>query len=545
MSRQERKGKEKAASRKDFLAIAGILSYIGSLIFRIPLIHMIGEKGVGYFGIANELFIVIGCLFAYGLSEATASLVRYRIKREQFKNADRVMRGAVILALAMGGAFSLIFLFAGHAYANHVIQLPLSGLAVSLMAPAIVFYGLTAVLKGYFQGNGSRVPAMHSKLLEIVFMMAGGLLGAGIMHKYGEKVSALLQNEDYAAAYGAMGAVIGLLSASVLCFLHMLLLFFLYHGRVKRQGAKEIQKNQDKGLHIVYMLLGTGLPFALYATAFQILPFLDGGLFIRFSKDTADAAALWGSYYGKYMVIIGIGGAVLSLVGAEPAKRIIFLWDREEYKAAKDKLGIVMLQIALLAVPTAIFTAVLSENLLNLLFKGNNGSPAVWVMWGSIIIIFYAFSSFFSHMLVRMRKMNYVIGYGLISLLAHIITVIVLLGNTDLGIMAVVIGNIVFYAMSAVFGYFLTGRNLQYTQEIRSFAFTLIAAGIAGIIVMLLNRVFSSMLGSTISLVICLPIGILAYLILLVVSKGVRERELENMPGGSLLIRLAKSLRLM
>lgn len=545
MGRQERKGKEKAASRKDYFAITGILAYIGSLIFRIPLLHMIGEKGVGYFSIANELFIVIGCIFAYGLSEATANLVRYRIKREQFKNADKVLHRAAVLALILGGGLSIIFLFAGHSYAKNVIQMPLAGLAVSLMAPAIVFYVLTGVLKGYFQGNGSRVPAIHSKVLETVFMIGGGLIGAGLMHKYGEKVSALLQNEDYAAAYGAMGAVIGLLSASVLCFLHMLLLFFLYHGRVKRQGAREIQKNQDKGFHIVHMLLGTGLSYALFAAVFQLLPFLDGCLFIRLSPNTADTAALWGSFYGKYMVIIGICSALLSLVAVEPSKRIIFLLDREEYKAAKDKLAVIMHQIALLAVPTAIFTAVLAENLLNLLFKGNNSKPAVWVMWGSITIVFYVFSSLFSGMMIRLRKMNYVIGYGLLALLAHVITVILLLGNTDMGIVAVVIGNIIFYVVSAALGFFLICRNLQYVQEVRSIAFTLIAAGIAGLIVMLLNRVFSSMLGSTISLVICLPIGIAAYLVLLIVSKGICERELENMPGGIWLIRLAKVLRLM
>ena len=82
MDGQERRSRDRRSSQKDYYTIVGILFYVGSLIFRIPLFYLIGEKGVGYFGIAYELYIVIGFFFAYGLSEATAVLIRYRIRRE-------------------------------------------------------------------------------------------------------------------------------------------------------------------------------------------------------------------------------------------------------------------------------------------------------------------------------------------------------------------------------------------------------------------------------------------------------------------------------
>lgn len=544
MNKPERK--EKAASRKDSFAIISVLAYVCSLIYRIPLIYIIGEKGISYFSIANELYLLAGCILSYGLSEAVSNLVRYRIRREQFKNADKVLQGALILALAAGGILSLLLVFTGHAIAGEIIKMPLAGMAVSLMAPALVFQMLTGAFKGYFQGNGTRVPAIHSKILETLFMIISGLIGSGLLHQYGEKVSALLQNEDYAAAYGAMGASIGILTASVLCFLHMLLLFFLYHGNAKRQMSRDIQKNQDKVFRIVRMLAGASFPYILYQILVQLPVLLDVTFFFRLSEEAANSVLEWGNYYGKCVVIIGIAGALISLISLEQTRRIAYFAEREEFRTARERLGVLIHQLLLVSVPAAVFIAVFAENFLNLFFKGNNAGTASYVMWGSVIVVLYVFSIFFANMLVRLKRMKYVIGYAAVSLAVHVIAVILLLSNTALSVTAVIIGNIVFYGIMTVAGFLLISRILQYTQEwLKAAAFTIIASGITGLIVMLLNKALISLTGSTISLVICLPVGIIIYMILLIVLRGVTENELKNMALGEIMIRLGRLLHFM
>ena len=100
MDGQERRVKEKRNSRKDYYTVVGILTYIGSLIFRIPLFYIIGEKGVGYYGIVYELYIVITFFFAYGLLEATAALIRYRLKSRNaslsYSVTEHNVRSAVV-----------------------------------------------------------------------------------------------------------------------------------------------------------------------------------------------------------------------------------------------------------------------------------------------------------------------------------------------------------------------------------------------------------------------------------------------------------------
>ncbi len=60
---------------------------------------------------------------------------------------------------------------------------------------------------------------------------------------------------------------------------------------------------------------------------------------------------------------------------------------------------------------------------------------------------------------------------------------------------------------------------------------------------MLLNKVFTPMLGAAVSMIICLLTAIIVYLVLLVVTRAFDEGELEEMAGGRILIRLMGMLR--
>ena len=136
--------------------------------------------------------------------------------------------------------------------------------------------------------------------------------------------------------------------------------------------------------------------------------------------------------------------------------------------------------------------------------------------------------------------------YGGIAFAAAIILIYILLTSTGLGILSLVIGSIVFYGILTIAGFVIIRKEYQYIQEwVRSFAFPVVAAGISGLIVMLLNKAFISLTGSTISFFICLPVGIVAYVVLLLAIRCVNEKELENMLLGRLLIRIGRALHLL
>ncbi len=540
MNKPNKRTKEKNRIRKDSFTVVTILTYIGSLLYRIFLCRMIGEKGVGYFSIANEIYVIITFLFAYGLSESVSSLVRYRMKREQYKNTEKVRQSAVLLAVILGSILGVCFLFGGQFFAAKVAGIPLAGLSVSLMAPSAVFILLVGVYRGYFQGNGSFVPSIYSKIIEGVFVIAGGIIGTLLFYQYGEKVSALLQNEDYAPSYGAMGASVGFLTASIISFLYMLFLKLIYHRKIYRQILQDTQRSQDSRIRIFQVMARSGVPYAIYGFLFHVLPLADVCLYFHLTHGNAANIVLWGNYYGKYMVVIGIIGSALLLALIEPIKRIVLMTDREEYRTARERLAYLIHQTALYVFPAAVLTAVFSENILNILFEGSNLKTEEWVAWGSIGMVFYVFALLFMNLLIRLKKMKYVLGSGCVALLFYGIVSTLLLQKTQLNVLALVIGNIVFYAILMGVGFGILVRYYQYRQEwVKSVAFTAVCAGITGLICMLLNQALIGLVGSTISLIICIPIGICIYIILVILTRSVTVQDMENIVGGKILYKIA------
>ena len=541
----ERKRRNSALRKDNYITVL-IIAFIGALIFRIPLGNIIGEKGLAYFGTANELCILLAGIIGYGLMEATAVLVRYRIKRDQMKSAQKIVSTALLLSMLLGILIGLVTAVTAYIFAEKVLCIPLAGLAIAMMTPAIVFQMMSGVLKGYFKGNGSRVPAMHSMMMQVVFLFVGGLAGAKIMGGYGEKVSALLQNADYASAYGAAGAALGMVVASILCFLHLLILFMMLSGKQKRQMGRELQRNVETTPQITGMLFGTGILYIGFYLVFFSHASLDQYLLFRFGDIAQGADTVWGNYYGKYQVVLGIIAGICILMCLAPVKRIVSLLEHEEYRGARERFGVLIHQCMVVAAPTAILLAVLSENILDALFGGNNTGMVQWLQFGGISLFAMIFGVTFLDMLLKMRRLKTVVGIGAIGLLVHIVSAIVLMSGMKAGVLSLIVSQLLFWLIIAVPGFMMISRMVQYKQEwIRSFAFPIVAAAIAGLLAMLLNKALLSLLGNIATLIICVFFGAISYFVILFALKDFSEEELEIMSGGNILLTIGKMLRLM
>lgn len=79
---------------------------------------------------------------------------------------------------------------------------------------------------------------------------------------------------------------------------------------------------------------------------------------------------------------------------------------------------------------------------------------------------------------------------------------------------------------------------------LRFFAIPAACAAVSGLVGMLLCRLLLGLLGALLTLIICFVLSIVIYNVLLVLLKGVREDELREMPGGTILLRLWERIHL-
>lgn len=538
-----RKGK-----KREWMMSVGLLSYLIGLLIRIPLGRMIGDKGMGFFAAGMEFCLLVSMILSYGLSRAVTIQVKYRIKRQMYKSARRVYHSALMLATVISILAAVGSMVLAETIAQTVVLEQLGYFSIAAMAPAVCLWTVVGVMRGYFQGMGAMLPTVHSRFLEKFIMLAASLMAASMMYAYGIKVANLLKNTEYAAAYGAMGAGIGVSVAALFALLHLLFMHIVYAGTFKQQIQSDTSKHTESDGQIISILLTTSLPYMLCVLLYNMNYLIDQRVFnyvMNKKEQGSMRAAHWGIYYGKYSVITGSLAivCVLTVLGRIP--RMVQLHERQERREAQSELGRMMHCLSVFAVPCAVWTAVLAPAIAAVFFKGDNEIAVRLLQAGSFLIVLFAFSYLFMNILQRIQKIKIVIFAGFAAFAAHLLVLLVLIYSTGLGITAVACAAMVFWLVVCIVGFMSVGRSMQFVPDwLRMLGIPVICACASGLAGMLMNKLLLEKAGGLVTLMIGVLVCLIVYNVLLLVLHGVQEEELMEMPGGRIVIALAEKIHL-
>ena len=95
------------------LAIAGILVRFIGLLYKIPMIRILGQEGIGYYNTAYEIYNIGLILSSYSLPLAMSKLIAARRVRRQYQDVERVYISGMAFSAAAGGLMTLILLLGG------------------------------------------------------------------------------------------------------------------------------------------------------------------------------------------------------------------------------------------------------------------------------------------------------------------------------------------------------------------------------------------------------------------------------------------------
>jgi stage V sporulation protein B len=546
--------------KHDSLLTAGFAALVLSLAFRIPLMAVIGAEGLAFLAPVNELLLLGVAFYSNGLSEAVSGMVRYRSKREQFRNAHRVFRAAlnisVICALALA-AVILIF----HSFISRVVFLEnFSRMPLLLIVPALVFMAFTCLLRGYFQGMGSPYPTVHSMILEQLFSFTLGILFAIYFLDYGQKVAAVLRDQSFASSYGAMGAALGISLAALIAFLHLLLIYYLYGRSIKQRIYDDTTRQMETPGFLYRSLLWQAIPFGAVMIIYQANNLIDQRIFYHFANVLTeggaaayDHAAAWGTYYGLLLPVAGILAAFTCFTRDKALKSIAAAWMREEYGAVREQLMYAVQICLIVTIPLAVLVAVLAEPLVVLLGQGNSEAGAGLLQRGSALIVLLAFCLFWLSILKHFKKAVSLFIMVAGGLAVHIAALWLLLSQADLVeglIWRVVAANLISFGFMFLVGFFLVARMIGYpgdllNRNLRTLVITLLCSAVAGLMAMLLSLGIRALIGSALTVLVCVGIALTAYIILMMLLRGLTAAELDRLPGGQVLVRLGRLMRFM
>ncbi len=136
---------------------------------------------------------------------------------------------------------------------------------------------------------------------------------------------------------------------------------------------------------------------------------------------------------------------------------------------------------------------------------------------------------------------------ALAALVLHLLVLVGLMWFLDWNIYAVVIANAAFGLIMCI----LNGRSLRrysgYRQEVkRTFLVPAIASAGMGVVVFLVYRLVMYLIRiNAAATIVSILAGIVTYFILLLMFRGVTEKELLRFPKGKLLVSVARRMHLM
>lgn len=545
--KRKRRKQEGGGGSGTFFACCGALAGLLSMIKRIPLTNIIGDNGNAYFSMAFDTYTFFFLFCGYAAPAVVAKMTSARCAKGQFRNTRRVWNVSMALTLGSGLLCTLLMLFLSDFLAGSIYGEPLSAVAMKILSINIVLACVLGLYRGFFQGMGTMVPTSVSRFLEEVLCLAVMLIAAGNMGKYGAKAGALLQNGNYEQAFGAAGGVLGLTIGSAVPLLFLLVVFAMFQSSFKKKERKDMGKGTESYRRIIRILILSTLPVILIALVTQGSVIVDQIMFLKLSPTGRDAITQWGVFSGKYRILANMPGVVITAICASLVPAISVSNASMNIGRLKDKAQMLIRLSVLLALPAAVFFAVMADTLIPALFKvGEMELAAKLLRIGSIAIVFQALSMALSGVLQGLERERNVLINSFISFCVHVITLYVLIDKVKMDITGVVVAVIVLFALLFILNLVSIQRRLALRIDWgRMIGVPVISAGVAGVVIFLINRLLAEKIASSVMSWICFLVGILIYVILILALHGISERELREIPGGEMIIFLGKAFRLM
>ena len=519
------------------LVIAGIVSKIFGAIFRIPLTNMIGAEGQAYYSAAYAVYNLLFVIATAGFPVAISRMVSSRIAEGDFINAHKSYKMAMKVSWALGIVSFIIMYFGAGVIAN-LYRNPGSELSMKAISLALLFTPLVASMRGYYQGRQDMKPTGITEVIEQMIRVAAGLSLAFVFYK---------KSLEKAAAGATFGASAGIIAA----FLVMGLIYARdKKTRTKLFESSVVRPETDKSR--LKELLGFLIPITIGSAVMPIMFNIDAGIIPRrllaTGWDRVMADKLYGLMGGFCDPIINLPNIFIDAIciSLMPAVTTAFTLKNKKDMDEHIKTGLKTMMI--ITYPCAIGLIVLAKPILTMLFykkyeEAVMAVPALQILAVSIVTL--AIMRTFSTSLQGIGKMmlpvwNLLIGAGVKAVVSYI-----LIGIPPININGAALGSVIAYVTAGILNYRALKKYTDVSLDVKSiFIKPLFAAVIMGIAAIASYKLMFMITSSnSLSTLISIMFAAAVYFVSAFKTGAVTKDEIELIPKGDLLYRLAVRLK--
>lgn len=523
------------------LGVAGLIVKIIGAFFRIPLTNIIGSEGIGYYQMAYPIYSMLLVVSTAGLPTAISKLVAEHVAQENYAGAHYTFQIAWRVLFVFGIATTAIMAFMAQPI-SQLQQSPPAFYSLLAIAPALFFVSMISAYRGYFQGLQYMVPTAVSQLLEQLFKLIAGLYLADFLFKLTGK-----------AEFGAMGAVVGVSISEIVAMFYIMITYQRRKGEIISHIRSLDPKGASKRFKKIFtQILVIAVPVTLGACVMPIVNAIDSFVVPTSLQVIGNSQEMSASLYG---VLTGVVNplinmpAVLSLALAMSLVPAISQSQAQgDKKSVAEKSSFGFKLALLVGLPCTIGLYLLAQPIISLLYRGLEPFEveiaAPLLQLAAAEVLFLTMIQTMTGILQGFGKPVLPVISLAIGAVVKIALSIVLIKDPNINIYGAVMGTIACYALAAVldiaFVVINTRFRLGFLDHILKPVVSSAALGAA--VWFVYDRLSSY--SNTIGVAAAILAGLLAYLIVLMLTKGLTPEELKMVPGGDKIKRLMIKLRI-
>ena len=539
------------------LAAAGIIVRIIGILYRSPLVAIIGDEGNGYYSTAYTIYTIILLISTNGIPSAVSKIVAGLMAKKQYRNAHKILMGAFCYVFVAGGlASAFCFLFADKIVGES------SAMVLKVFTPTIFFSGLLGVFRGYFQAHGSMLQTSFSQIMEQIVNALVSIGAAMLFMSFVKDADTSTQ-----AVYGAMGSAVGTGAGVLTALLFMMIVYRVNYKMFRRRRGKDRTK-QDLSYGQVFKMIFTMVtPVILSTCIYNMSSATNLEIYCSLAEKLkgyteAQATTFYGLYSGKANPITNIPIAFATAMSSAIIPTISGSFEKGDKEGTKKKVGDAIKTTMLISIPAAVGMAVLAKQVVFVLYpqQGTLDMVAKLLQILAISVVFYGLSTLTNGVLQGTGYVNKPVIHAAIALAIQSLVLVLLLTFTPMDIYALAMAAVCYSFCMCVMNGFSIRKKLGYQQEIvRTFMIPAAAAVIMGAVAFfvyqgmnlilvalgLLEKGTMQWAMNCICLVPSVLIAVVVYFGLVIKLGGVNREELKALPKGRTLVRLAEKIHLL
>ena len=375
----EEKNRSETTKGAFSLLLSVIFVKLIGFIYKVPLSHILGDEGMGYFNSAYTIFAFFYMLCSGGVPRAVSILItEYSVKGRE-KDIEYLLRASVLFFGGIGAFFALLFLLFPGTISSMIGN---GDAANSLMviAPSLIFVSISGVFRGYLSGKGSFVSIAISEVLDAALKFIVGLLFAIIAKTHSLSAATI-------SAYTIFGVTIGSFVSSIFLFIS-----------VNIQKARHKPRQNDRATvslkDVLSAVIRISLPITTSSAVMGISNIIDLGSImkrlINGGMSIENAVAVYGNFTTLAVPMFNLATALISPLSTSALPAFAALSIKNERARLGEELSKCLCNASLLCSPLAFAYLLFPKEILMLLFNDASAryaAPLLSILSYGVLIV--------------------------------------------------------------------------------------------------------------------------------------------------------------